>query len=107
MDSDHDDGLGMVSLQTGQTARRSVGLLSSDGSDRQSIVSECEQGDNSRFGKYTDSSGAELSRANLGEVFGQDAHTENKSSNGLSLDKTQIDIIKDSWRCKMPDKVTT
>ena len=105
-DSDHDDGLDMVSLQPGQTERRTLGLLSSDGSDRQSIVSECEQGDNSCFGKYTDTSGAELSRANLGEVFGQDAHTENKSSNGLSLDETQINIIKDSWRCKLPDKVT-
>ena len=39
-------------------------------------------------------------------MFGEDAQAENKSSKGLSLDKTQIDIINTSWRCQTPDKLS-
>ncbi|MEW8487239.1 MAG: hypothetical protein AB2705_18835 [Candidatus Thiodiazotropha sp.] len=42
----------------------------------------------------------------LREMFGEDAQAENKSSKGLSLDKTQIDIINNSWKCQMPDKLS-
>ena len=39
-------------------------------------------------------------------MFGEDAQVENKSSKGLSLDKTQIDIINTSWKCQAPDRLS-
>ena len=102
--SDHDDGLDVVSLQPGQGEIRNLGLLSSEGSDKQSVVSDGEQEGDSWFGKYTENNQPELSRDSLREMFGEDAQAENKSSKGLSLDKTQIDIINTSWKC--PDRLS-
>lgn len=44
---------------------------------------------------------------NLLEVFGEDARTgRSKSSEGLILDESQINILKESWRSKHPDKIS-
>ena len=91
--SDYEEGLDVISLQPGQRERHNMGLLSSEGSDRQSVESVCNQERDSRFGKYTENSQPELSRDMLKEMFGEDAQTENKTSKGLSLDKTQISFI--------------
>lgn len=44
-----DDGLDIVSLQLAQRERRNLGLLSSEGSDRHSVVTDDEQNGTSRF----------------------------------------------------------
>lgn len=101
-----EEDLDVISLQPGQRERRSMGLLSSEDSDRQSVASDCEQEGAARFGKYTDSNQPEMNKDILREMFGDDAEADSKSSKGLSLDKTQMDIIKSSWRCQAPDKLS-
>ena len=40
-------------------------------------------------------------------MFGEDAKTDTSSSKvGLCLDKTKTDILKTSWRCQAPDKLS-
>lgn len=101
-----EESLDVISLQPGQRERRSMGLLSSEGSDGHSVASDCEREDATRFGKYTDSNQPELNKDILREMFGDDAEANSKSSKGLSLDKTQMDIINSSWRCQAPDKLS-
>ena len=102
-----------VSLQPGQRERRSLGLMSSD-EDEQSSGGEqghSEQGDMSRFGKYTAQTNSEkdngpLTHDMLVEMFGEDAQSNSSASKkGLCLDKAQVDILN-SWRCQFPDKLS-
>ena len=41
------------------------------------------------------------------DIFGEDTYTgKDKSSNGIVLDKIQIEILSESWRFCQPDKLT-
>lgn len=106
----------VLSLQPGQRERRGIGLLSSEEGDKSS-VGEQEHTDHavsSRFGKYSNSAQSSSGKENeplthdmLAEMFGEDAQTDSSSSKvGLCLDKTQIDILNNSWRCQAPDKLS-
>ena len=103
-----------VSLQPGQRERQSLGLMPSD-KDEQSSGDEqrhSEQGDMSRFGKYTVQTSSEkdsgpLTHDMLVEMFGEDAQSNSSASKkGLCLDKAQVDILNNSWRCQFPDKLS-
>lgn len=106
----------MISLQPGQRERHNLGLLSSEEGDRSTgnEPDASEQMETSRFGKYTSSNQANANKENeplthetLVEMFGEDAQSNSSSlSKGLYLDKAQIDILNNSWRCKFPDKLS-
>lgn len=99
----------IVSLQPGQREKRNLGLLS-DESDGQSVIME-DEGINQRFEKYSGSESRDinnppLSNDILKEMFGEDAQTESQSMRGLILDNTQINIINNTWRSQVPDKLS-
>ena len=66
----------------------------------------------SRFGKYTaqTSSGKDsgpLTHDMLVKMFGEDAQSDSSASKkGLCLDKAQVDILNNSWRCQFPYKLS-
>lgn len=102
-----------LSLQPGQRERQNIGILSSEGSDGSDV--EQSENINSRFQKYTvtvpnagnsDINYPPLTHDMLKDMFGEDAVTESKSSKGLALDKTQIEIISETLRCQAPDKLS-
>ena len=112
--SDRED---VLSLQPGQKERHGIALLSSEEDVNSCVEQEhqqSEQSANSRFGKYTLSSGNDSKKENepltydlLTEMFGDDVQTDSSSSSGgLCLDKAQVEIINSSWRCQTPDKIS-
>lgn len=106
----------MISLQPGQRERQNLGLLSSEEGDRSTCnePNHSDQVETSRFGKYTSSIQTSANKENeplthetLVEMFGDDAQSDSSSlSKGLYLDKAQIEILNNSWRCKFPDKLS-
>lgn len=114
---DMPDNQSVLSLQPGQRERQNIGLLDSEESEKNSVMVEMDPEVNHRFDKYTgsstvpnvssnDSSNQPLTHDMLKEMFGEDAQIDNQSSRGLTLDKTQVDIINASWRCQAPDKLS-
>ncbi|CAG2211786.1 TGM1 [Mytilus edulis] len=99
----------VVSLAPGHRERHDIGLLSEDES---SLKSETEnpQKSSSRFSKYVkgnESDSDENNNDHLKSLFGDDVKTKKEtSSGGLILDKSQIDILSGSWRCKNPERLT-
>ena len=87
-------------------------LLSTSEDGDSSVESEHDPTIVSRFEKYSNpvqTEGKEngpLTHDMLKEMFG-DAQTDSSDSkSGLCLDKAQIGIIKLSWRCQAPDKLS-
>ena len=110
-----------VSLQPGQRERQSLGLSDDERdsfSSSRSPSHEPEQFEQvtgkTRFDKYsadlqssTDKEGDENKHDKLYHMFGEDAQTKSsQSKKGLCLDKAQTDILKNSWRCQNPDKLS-
>ena len=99
----------VVSLAPGHRERHDIGLLSEDES---SLKSETDnpQKSSSRFSKYVngnESDSDENNNDHLKSLFGDDVKTKKEtSSGGLILDKSQIDILSGSWRCKNPERLT-
>lgn len=93
-----------MSLQPGQRERQNIGLISSEGS----LESDVEQSDNTINGRFQKDTTAAPNMGNsdikkplmshdlLKDMFGEDAITESINSNGLALDKTQIEIISET-----------
>ena len=106
----------VLSLQPGQKERRGIGLLSSEDRDNSSCVEieNAEQITESRFGKYSNSAQSSSAKENeplthdmLIEMFGEDAQAVSSATKtGLCLDKAQIEILNNSWRCQVPDKLS-
>ncbi|CAG2239773.1 unnamed protein product [Mytilus edulis] len=71
---------------------------------------ENPQKSSSRFSKYAkgnESDSDENNNDHLKSLFGDDVETKKEtSSGGLILDKSQIDILSGSWRCKNPERLT-
>ena len=117
---DFPDNQSVLSLQPGQVERQNIGLLDSDGSEKNSVIVELETETNRRFGKYTgteyrlnqnnvttgDTNNQPLTHDLLKEMFGEDAQIDNQNNRGLTLDNAQIEIINTSWRSQAPDKMT-
>ena len=102
----------MISLQPGQKERRSLGLVSSEDETASHLEQDNSENLNSvRFSKYSvgtqDKDNNEpLTPDLLAEMFGEDAQTKSAKVEGLFLDKTQIDILENTWHCKFPDKLS-
>ena len=79
-------------------------------SDNSSMISTENIQAHSRSDKYTGTSeinNPPLTHDILQEMFGKDAQTcVSQSKKGLTLDKTQIDILNQSWHCKAPVKIS-
>lgn len=98
----------ILSIQPGQKERRCLDTDSDCKSvDRtsHSCSDNVAENTDSRFSKYKT---AEVSEEQgLKEIFGQDACTgKDQNSLGIILDKSQMDILSESWRCSQPDKLT-
>lgn len=110
-ENDHSD---VVSLTPGHEERHDIGLLSDNDSNSVSVRSESgdkPQKPSSRFSQYVKGTQSDISDENnndhLQNLFGEDAKTKSESSSvGLVLDKSQIDILSGSWRCKNPEKIS-
>ena len=99
---DDDD---ILSLQPGQGESRDLDLDShSNASEQQKI----EDDTSDRFLKYkSDENVSEETRQVLLDLFGEDACVKKAGSGtGIVLDKTQTDILNQSWRISAPDKLT-
>ncbi|CAC5363446.1 unnamed protein product [Mytilus coruscus] len=99
----------VVSLAPGHRERHDIGLLSEDESSLKSKT-ENPQKSSSRFSKYVkgnESDSDENNNDHLKTLFGDDVKTKKEtSSGGLILDKSKIDILSGSWRCKNPERLT-
>ena len=120
---DFPDNQSVLLLQPGQVERQNIGLLDSDGSEKNSVIAEMETEANRRFGKYTgteyrlnqnnvttcDTNNQPLTHDLLKEMFGEDAQIDNQINRGLTLDNAQIEIkieiINTSSRSQAPDKM--
>ena len=67
----------------------------------------------SRFGKNIAQTSSEKDSGPLThdmllvEMFGEDAQSNSSASKkDLCLDKAQVDILNNSWRCQFPDKLS-
>lgn len=99
----------ILSIQPGQREKRCLDLESEilSGGGTSHTQSEDNVFDNidSRFSKYKSLEGSEEN--GLKDIFGEDACTgKDKSSNGIVLDKSQTEILSESWRSCQPDKMT-
>lgn len=105
LDNEQDDHDDAVSLQPGQAETRDLDF------DAQPIMSEhnelqAQQVDD-RFLKYKTDSPSEETQQVLLDMFGEDACVKKSSSGtGVILDKTQTDILNESWRISMPYRLT-
>ncbi|KAH3790277.1 hypothetical protein DPMN_168473 [Dreissena polymorpha] len=99
---DEDDTL---SIQPGQ--REKSQLLGDDDSDHSNSLSligdHCQDSDSDdRYMKYSSKT-----RDLLRDMFGQDAVTRpDKGDTGIILDKSQRDVLSETWRAEKPTKVS-
>lgn len=109
MENDHNSEV--LSMVPGRRELQDIGLLSDDDSVSVKGGSDNRTKPTSRFSKYVKESQCDVSDENnndhLKSLFGDDAKAKAESSSvGIVLDKSQIDILSGSWRCKHPEKLT-
>lgn len=123
------DGDDEVSLHPDRNERRGLGLDSDDDTDDDGSSVD-RQGRTSRFHRYSwvqniekdsessnknDTSSATCTETGsnnvknvLGDIFGEDAKTKpDKSECGISLDQSQINILRQSWHCDNPSLLSS
>ena len=95
----------ILSLQPGQVEARDLDL---DTHSNLSEIQRAEDDTSDRFLKYkSDENVSEETRQILLDLFGDDACVRKADlSTGIVLDKTQSDILSQSWRISAPDKLT-
>ena len=95
----------VLSLQPGQGECRDMSLISPS---QASEVQICEERTSERFKKYNlEENLSEETCQVLLDMFGEDACIKKSDAGaGILLDKTQIDILNESWRVSVPFKLT-
>ena len=95
----------ILSLQLGQVEARDLDL---DTHINVSVIQRAEDNTLDHFLKYkSDENVSEETRQILLDLFGDDACVRKAGMpTGIVLDKTQSDILNQSWRISAPDKLT-
>ena len=96
-----------ISIQLGQRERNALNLATSvSGESISESVSRAEAV-YSRFSRYKSQVLLEETQKVLRDVFGEDAVTSKSDSViGLRMDQSQTDILLESWRSSLPDRLT-